>query len=97
MTETIAHITVPAHLDPRVVKVANRAGPLGMQLVLRFPNDFGASIICPAGRFEVAVLWFDGDVWHITYDTPITHDVVGGLTASEVEALLARIAALPAA
>lgn len=35
------------------------------------------------------------DKWHLTYDTPITGDVIGYLTPAEVEDLLAQIEALP--
>jgi uncharacterized small protein (DUF1192 family) len=47
--------------------------------------------------WELAVIRFDGDDWHITYDTEITSDVLGYLEWSEVVELLDRIAALQAA
>ena len=75
------------------------AGMGGVRAVVNFPNGFSASVV--SGEFfystedkpyELAVLR-DGD---ITYDTPITDDVLGYLTADEVEAVLDQIAALPA-
>ena len=48
------------------------------------------------GLFELAVVKFNAlDKWHLTYDTPITGDVIGYLTPAEVEDLLAQIEALP--
>ena len=60
-----------------------------------FPNGYGASVIndgygSELGHFELAVLK-DG---HLTYETPVTDDVLGWLTAEEVETTLDTIAAL---
>lgn len=67
----------------------------GYKQTFHFANGFGASVICNKhsygghkGLFEVAVLNRDGE---ISYDTPITTDVVGWLTFGEVAALLKRI------
>ena len=38
---------------------------------------------------------FSGDSWELTYETPITSDVLGHLSLDEVAATLAKIAALP--
>jgi hypothetical protein len=64
-----------------------------------FPNGYGASVIRNQysygnedGLFELAVLDSSG---HLTYDTPITDDVIGYLTAEQVQEQLAKIAALP--
>lgn len=67
----------------------------GKQWKFNFPNGFGASVINDgygreAGRFELAVFGPDD---HITYDTPITDDVLGHLTEEEVAEALDRIAA----
>ena len=49
------------------------------------------------GLWELAVIeWEDADRWHITYDTPVTEDVLGCLSEGEVDATLTRIQALPA-
>jgi hypothetical protein len=73
----------------------------GTQRKYAFPNGYGASVVCSPftyggedGLFELAVL---GPGGHLTYDTPITSDVIGWLTEDAVQAHLDDIAALPAA
>lgn len=68
---------------------------MGIQCRIEFSNGYGASIVKGpytyggrAGLFELAVLSSDGA---ITYDTPITDDIVGYLTEDGVTALLAEI------
>lgn len=70
----------------------------GTQRLYRFPNGYGASVVHHAYSYgqEMAVLKFDGDEWDLTYETPITNDVIGHLSDGEVERLLDRIKALPA-
>ena len=70
-------------------------GVNGYKKVYQFSNGFGASVICSDfsyggrnGLFEVAVLDRDGN---ISYDTPITADVIGWLTFSDVAELLHKI------
>ena len=67
----------------------------GVALVYVFPNGYGASILKCYGShgyrqnlWELAVLGQNGMV---TYDTPITDDVVGYLRESEVGEYLDRI------
>lgn len=67
--------------------------------IVKFPNGYGASIVCHAGSyggkdglFEVAVLDENDD---ITYDTPITCDVLGHLDFHEVDSVLFDIRNLP--
>jgi hypothetical protein len=62
---------------------------------IMFENGFGASVICHKysyggkdGLYELAVLDTEGE---ITYDTPITDDVIGYLTEEGVTAILAEI------
>lgn len=64
----------------------------------KFQNGFGASVIRTPyshggkhGLWEMAVLGPDGD---LCYSTPITSDVLGHLSESEVEAALDRVQAL---
>lgn len=65
----------------------------------KFNNDYGASVIKHHGSygyeddlFELAVLFFDEDgVCHLSYNTPITNDVIGFLTNDEVLGLLKQI------
>jgi len=70
----------------------------GQRALLMFPNGYGASIIktsfsygSSAGLWELAVMKRDG----ITYETPITDDVIGSCDESEILSLCKRIHALP--
>ena len=70
------------------------------QVEYRFPNGYGASVVRgpytyggDAGLYELAVLNPDGE---LAYDTPITNDVLGWLTESDVDDVLGRIADLSA-
>lgn len=75
----------------------------GEQKLYRFDNNYGASVVrhsfsygSEEGLWELAVLIFDtGANWNLTYDTPVTSDVLGHLTNDDVEATLAKIEALP--
>ena len=71
--------------------------PMGMgkQCIVQFPNGYGASIVQgphtyggDKGLYELAVFGKDGQ---ITYDTPITSDVLGYLSEQEVEQTLSDI------
>ena len=82
------------------------------QRIYRFHNNYGASVVRRSyvsqeyqygsygyfeGLWELAVIeWEDENEWHITYDTPVTDDVLGCLSEEEVDATLTRIQALPA-
>lgn len=68
------------------------------QAVVDFSNGFGASIVIgpytyggSKGLYELAVTDKDG----LTYDTPVTDDVLGYLSKKEVEKALIKIEALP--
>jgi hypothetical protein len=68
---------------------------IGEQCIVQFPNGYGASIVKgphtyggPNGLYELAVFGKDGQ---ITYDTPITDDVLGYLTEQDVEKTLSDI------
>lgn len=75
------------------------AGIGGERAVVKFPNGYGASVVrggmfyTDGGTYELGVLGPDG---HLTYETPITGDVLGYQTAEEINDVLARIEALPA-
>ena len=71
--------------------------PMGMgkQCIVQYSNGYGASIVqgphTYGGKddlYELAVLGKDGE---ITYDTPITNDVLGYLSEAEVEKTLLNI------
>lgn len=73
----------------------------GIQKLYKFDNNFGASVVKHSfsyggndGKWELAVIQFDGDDWGITYDTPITDDVIGYLSDGGVEEILRHIQAL---
>lgn len=70
----------------------------GIQYVFKFDNGYGASVVKGFSTYgaaddlwELAVLHFDGDEWSITYNTPITDDVIGYLTDEEVGEYLEQI------
>jgi hypothetical protein len=72
----------------------------GIQRRYRFDNGYGASVVQHAysyggdrGLWELAVTDHAG---RLTYDTPVTNDVIGCLTEAAVEEQLDAIAALPA-
>jgi hypothetical protein len=66
----------------------------GMQLLLRFDNNYGLSILCHSfsygrdeDKFEIAVIKFnseDNKDWNICYDTDITDDVLAYQSKEDV-------------
>jgi hypothetical protein len=87
------------NIDDYVIHTKRKShGHTNNQVVFKFPNGYGASLI--QGRysyggdlnlFEVAVVQFVGTVWVICYDTEITDDVLGYLTEEEVFEALEKI------
>ncbi len=75
----------------------------GLQRLYFFPNGYGASVVQhsgsyggPEGMWELAVLAGESQAsYSLTYDTPITDDVLGWLSDSDVNGLLSQIADLP--
>jgi hypothetical protein len=70
----------------------------GVQAKIKFDNGFGASVVKTPfsyggknGLYELAVFGKDGN---ITYDTPVTSDVLGHLCEAEVTTILAQIQTL---
>lgn len=63
-----------------------------------FDNGYGVSVVqspysyggCE-GLYELAVLKGNKDSWNLCYDTPITSDVIGYLSADEVKIITAKI------
>ena len=79
--------------------IAMELGKVEMKLF--FKNGFGISIIrnryskgSEGGLFEVAVLHGTEECWKLTYDTPITGDVVGWLDWAAVQNYVGRVALL---
>ncbi len=67
----------------------------GVQARITFDNGYGASVVRSQytyggdkGLYELAVFGKDG---HITYDTPITNDVIGYLRPEDVTDILEQI------
>jgi hypothetical protein len=67
----------------------------GVQCRMMFENGYGVSVVSHTysyggkdGLFEVAVLGKDGN---LTYDTPVTNDVVGYLTEEDVTDVLKQV------
>jgi hypothetical protein len=79
----------------------------GIQYIAKFPNNYGASVVQHQfsyggniGLWEIAVVQYEeGETdihnFKLTYDTPITYDVIGHLEDEEVNKILADIKALP--
>jgi hypothetical protein len=66
----------------------------GNQWVFRFPNDYGASVVshCFSYGLELAVVKFDElGQFELTYDTPVTDDVIGHMTEEELVDTLRKI------
>lgn len=73
----------------------------GVQKRYRFKNGYGASVVRTPfsyggaeGLWELAVIQYNEDKILLTYDTPITDDVIGYLTDDDVDKLLSQIEAL---
>ena len=67
----------------------------GVQKIYKFPNGYGASVVCSPysyggdmGLWEIAVFDKEGN---LTYETPITDDVIGHLNDDEVIEVLNKI------
>ena len=86
------------------VEVNNPFG--GYQIVFRFPNNLGASVVRHMDSYggkqrlwELAVIGFsakdpESKDWVITYETGVSADVLGYLTEEAVDLLLIKIHAL---
>lgn len=65
------------------------------QTIYKFPNGYGASVIKLNYIYfgiEIAVLSFDENGnWDIDYSTPITNDVIGGLSEEARDEVLQQI------
>lgn len=93
-------MTVPTTLTDDGMRAPDSSRPQlgGEQRKYKFANGYGASVIRndmsyggDIGLWEVAVLGKDGD---LTYDTPVTSDVIGRLDVADVNVVLEQIEAL---
>lgn len=82
---------------------AHRNFPDGVQAMAFFPNGYGVSVVRnrysyggEEGLYELAVFAGDEKRHSITYDTPVTDDVLGHLTPRQVTQIMKTVAALPA-
>jgi hypothetical protein len=71
----------------------------GWQKIFRFDNGYGASLIRHSFSYgdEMAVLQFYSESntdYKLVYNTPITDDVLGGLSPSEIDEYLEDISKL---
>jgi hypothetical protein len=71
----------------------------GWQKIFRFDNGYGASLVRHAYSYgdEMAVLKFNSESntdFELCYDTPITDDVLGHLSPSEIDEYLEDISKL---
>ena len=70
----------------------------GVQALMFFDNGYGVSVVQSRhsyggdqGKYELAVLEGQKDSWSLTYDTPITNDVLGYLSEHDVVEILNRV------
>jgi hypothetical protein len=77
------------------LKFQQHPNGIGKQCIVQFSNGYGASIVQGPhtyggtdGLYELAVFGKNGE---ITYDTPITNDVIGYLTEKQVNEILNKI------
>lgn len=81
--------------DLEFKKLNLSSGLNGVSARMMFDNTFGVSVVSHDfsyggrdGLYEVAVLASDGN---LTYETPITNDVIGWLSENEVSEVMAKI------
>lgn len=85
-----------------IIDVIVRSINGGTQTLVFFSNGYGASIVkhkwsygANRSLFEIAVIAGNANEWHITYDTPITDDVLGYQDDNDVKIVLQQIRELP--
>lgn len=85
--------------------------PGGTQSRMFFDNGYGVSVVrggngssaltgsygCDEGLWELGVVQGNDEKWGLTYETPITDDVLGRLTEAEVSDYMKQVQELPAA
>jgi hypothetical protein len=96
-------LIVPTDFD-RLSQFVHHAQRLfgGVQIVFKFPNNYGASVIRHSGSYggsqglyELGVLKFTAPAkYDLVYDTPITNDVLGWLSVDDILSTLDEIQAL---
>jgi hypothetical protein len=68
---------------------------VGKKSRMHFDNGFGVSVVSHSysyggrdGLYEIAVLYSDDN---LTYDTPVTNDVIGYLSEEEVSNVMKQV------
>jgi len=81
--------------DLEFEKIEDAPYQIGVKCKMVFENGYGVSVVCHThsyggknGLFEIAVLGKDGD---LTYDTPVTNDVIGYLSREEVTDIMEQV------
>jgi len=84
--------------DLKFEKIEDAPYQIGVKCRMVFENGYGVSVVSHThsyggskGLFEIAVLGKDGD---LTYDTPITNDVIGYLSREEVTGIMEQVQSL---
>jgi hypothetical protein len=109
MNDQLELAPLPIEVVPYKTDDKSIPGYTHHQWIYRFPNGFGASVVQGnhtygggEGFYELAVIQFDcpsgvwsgDDQWGLTYETPVTDDVLGWLSIEDVAATLVKIAGL---
>ena len=81
--------------DLEFKKIEDASILIGVKCQMVFENGYGVSVVSHThsyggkdGLFEIAVLGKDGD---LTYDTPVTNDVIGYLSQEEVTDIMKQV------
>ena len=84
--------------DLEFKKIEDASNLIGVKCQMVFENGYGVSVVSHThsyggtkGLFEVAVLGKDGN---LTYDTPVTSDVIGYLNPEEVTEIMDQVQSL---
>ena len=84
--------------DLEFKKIENNPYKTGITSKMFFENGYGVSVVSHTysyggknGLFEVAVLDKDGN---LTYDTPVTNDVIGYLEPEDVSKIMEQVQGL---
>lgn len=87
----------PLEIDKELHKYYRKSKMYG-QWLFKFKNNYGASVVKHYGsygfendKFELAVIYWDDKDFNLTYNTPITDDVIGYLTNEQVMEYLYKI------
>ena len=92
MTDLVKIALTNDELANQVVRTVTRQLLGGIQVEIHFANGFGASVINHTMSYGVELAVLDHGM--LTYDTPITDDVIGFLDAETLRETLLAIAAL---